>query len=260
MRAYSYNGSILVDSELMQWTYDDQRRVTQMTYAFVNSNDTTRYTYLNDRYIATFNGNTKGSLRAIRIDVYYLGPEVRVDSMLSSLTGYGIEAGTNYNSATYFNYNQENQVTLEMHFSGIQTGSYPDDSIRYFYTGANLDSAVIWTPYPDSGMQKNMVDYFSNGDLSSQPYYENNVLGGVTSFTYTNIPTGGLYIVYVTDVAFLSFFRTTHLKSESTTNYAIFIGTQIYSYTYELDAANRVKTMISSTNGVADQKRVFTYY
>jgi hypothetical protein len=260
MREYSYNGTIIVDSELTQWIYDDQRRIIQNTYAFGSSNDTTRYIYLNDRYIATFDGYTKGSLRAISNTVYYLGLKDRVDSILSSTTGYGIETGSNNSSATYIYYNQENQDTLEMYFSGIQTGSYPEDSIKYFYTGMNLDSAIVWTPYPDSGMQKNMVDYFSNGDLSSQPYYENNVLGGVTNFTYTNIPTGGLYIAYVTDVAYLSFFRTTHLKSESTTNYVTVIGTQIYSYTYELDAANRVKTMISSTNGVVDQRYEVTYY
>ncbi len=51
---YSYSGTVIVDSELTQWTYDDQRRITQKTYAFGSSNDTTRYTYLNDRYVETF--------------------------------------------------------------------------------------------------------------------------------------------------------------------------------------------------------------
>ncbi len=264
MREYSISGSAMVDSELMQWNYDDQRRITQMTYEYGQSHDTTKYTYLNDRYIATFDGYTKGSLRNISNSVYYLGPGNRIDSILSASTGYGIEAGSNNSSSSYYYYNQSNQEILDLYFSAAQGARSLYDSIEYFYTGMNLDSAIIWNTYLDSGMRKNTVDYFSNGDLITQPYYENypspNALGGVTNFTYTNIPTGGLSVVYVTDVGILPFFRTTHLKSQSTTNYITLVGTQIYSYTYELDTANRVTTMISSTNGVVDQKRVFTYY
>ena len=86
---YSYSGTVIVDSELMQWNYDDRRRVTQKTYAFGNSNDTTRYAYLNDRYTEIFEGHTNGSLRNISNSVYYLGINQRVDSILISSIGYG---------------------------------------------------------------------------------------------------------------------------------------------------------------------------
>jgi len=119
MREYSLNGTIIVDSEFKQWVYDDQRRVIQMSYAFGNSHDTTRYTYLNDRYIETFNGYTNGSLRNITNSVYYPGLNGRVDSMLSSSIGYGMEAGSNFYTALYYYYNQQNQDTLEMEFAGV---------------------------------------------------------------------------------------------------------------------------------------------
>jgi hypothetical protein len=259
---YSYTGTVIVDSELKQWTFDDHRRITQMTYAFVNSNDTTRYTYLNDRYIATFDGYTKGSLRNISNTVYYLGPENRIDSILISTTGYGIEAGTNPNYATYYYYNQENQDTLEMHFSGSQGARSLGDSINYFYTGVNLDSATAWFIDPVSGISvSHDIDYYSEGNLTSEFSYTNGILDGRSNITYTNIPTGGLYIADTTPSGWPPIsYRRPYLMSENTGDSPPLINTQTYSYTYELDAANRVKTMIESTNGVVYQKHVFTYY
>jgi hypothetical protein len=249
---YSYTGTAIVDSELKQWTYDDHRRITQMTYAFVNSNDTTRYTYLNDRYIETFDGYTKGSLRAISNTVYYLGPEDRVDSILSSTTGYGIEAGTNPNYATYIYYNQKNQDTLEMHFSTTLGVPSLDYSVNYFYSGGNLDSAIVLDVFEGQGGTLNYikyVDYFSKGNLISQSEYDNNVLTYVTNYNYTNIPTGLLDITNTQFAGILSY-RNTNLIS----------GFSTISFTYEQDPANRVTDMIWSVGGVAEQKHVFKYY
>jgi hypothetical protein len=249
---YSYSGAIIVDSELKQWTYDDQRRVAQQTYAFGSSNDTTRYTYLNDRYIVTFDGYTNGSLRAIFNTVYYLGPEKRVESVLSSTTGYGIEAGSNPSSATYYYYNQENQDSLEMHFSTTQGVPSLEYSVNYFYSGVNLDSAIFLDVFEGQGGTLNYikyVDYFSKGNLITQSEYDNNVLSYTNNYIYTNIPTGLLDITNTQYAGILSY-RNTNLIS----------GISTSSYVYEQDAANRVTSMIWSLDGVPQQKHVFTYY
>lgn len=269
MREYGYSGTIIVDSELMQWTYDDQRRMKQQTYAFGdsndrigNSNDTIRFTYLNDRYIQTFDGYTKGSLRAISNRVYYLGSKGRVDSIISSITGYGIEAGSNSSSATYYYYNQENQEILTTGLSAIQGGSL-EDSVNYYYTGMNLDSATEWNPnpYPDPGMQKYRVSYFSDGNLTSQTYLSSDVFSsGVSTFTYTNIPIGGFFAGATLSPTPPFFYPATKLLSGSTFVPTVIVDVQTTLYTYELDAANRVTVMTSNTNGNPDYKKVFTYY
>ena len=77
----NYSGTAFLDSELFQWTYDDQRRVTQKTNAYNSSLngttdiyvDTTRFTYLNDRYIQSTIYYKNGSVRATTNIVYYLG-------------------------------------------------------------------------------------------------------------------------------------------------------------------------------------------
>jgi hypothetical protein len=249
---YSYSGGVIVDSELSQWKYDDQRRITQKTYAFVNSNDTTRYTYLNDRYIETFNGYTNGSLRNISNSVYYLGLNNRVDSIFISSTGYGMEAGTNTNYVTYYYYNQENQDSLEMHFTGRQGARSLYYTVNYFYSGANLDSAIILEVFEGEGGTLNYskyVDYFSKGNLISQTEYDNNVFSYVNNYNYTSIPTGLLDITNTQYAGILSY-RNTNLIS----------GFSTISFTYEQDAANRVTGMTWSVDGVAEQKHVFTYY
>ncbi len=235
-----------MDSELTQWTYDDRRRITQKTYAFGSSNDTTRYTYLSDRYIKTFDGYTKGSLRAISNTVYYLGLKDRIDSISSSTTGYGMETGTNYNSTTYYYYDQNNQDTLEM------DAHSPQNSVRYFYSGVNLDSAIVLNVFEGEGGTLNSikyVDHFFKGNLISQSEYDNDVFAYVTNYNFTNIPTGVMDITNTQIGANLSF-RNTNLIS----------GFNTISYTYEQDAANRVTSMIWSVDGVAEQKHVFTYY
>ena len=249
---YSYTGTAIVDSELTQWTYDDQRRITQKTYAFGNSNDTTRYTYLNDRYIETFEGYTKGSLRSISNTVYYLGLENRVDSILYINYRLWDRDGHQSNYATYYYYNQENQDTLEMHFSGSQGTHSLEYSVNYFYSGVNLDSAIILNVFEGEGGTLNSikyVDHFFKGNLISQSEYDNDVFAYVTNYNFTNIPTGVMDITNTQIGANLSF-RNTNLIS----------GFNTISYTYEQDAANRVTSMIWSVDGVAEQKHVFTYY
>ena len=188
-----------MDSELKQWTYDDQRRVAQQTYAFGNVLDTTRYTYLNDRYIESMNQYINGSLGSISNTVYYHHMD-RTDSILTSTTGYGIETGNNPGYATYFYYNQENQDSLEMHFNNFGVPSLQDSS-RYFYTGMNLDSVIIWPYQPSSGIIAIDVYYFSGGNLNSQSYYENDELKGLPNYHIPIFPQGGLYIADPTPFA-----------------------------------------------------------
>jgi hypothetical protein len=243
----NYSGTAFLDSELFQWTYDDQRRVTQKTNAYNSSLngttdiyvDTTRFTYLNDRYIQSTIYYKNGSVRATTNIVYYLGLKNRVESIS--------------NGPTYFYYNQENQDSLEMYFSNINGLEY---SVNYFYTGVNLDSATV----RDADGKLNNVGYFSEGNLTSLSYYNNDILTGLTNYTYTNISGRGLDNANLYQIISYFTYRTTNLVSGN--SYVTFPPsyTHTSSYTYEQDAAGRVTTIISSTDGIVDQKNVFTYY
>ena len=247
---YDASGTIIVDSSVTQWIYDNQRRMTQQNVVYDGEFDTSRFTYLNDRYVDSTNYYKNGSLRAIENTVYYRRLENRTDSILATDTGYGIMAGYMENFAAYFYYNQANQDSLEKYFGANPGVPSLSESVYYFYTGENLDSSIIRNA---DGTSK-IVGYFSKGNLTSQSYYDNDILSGVNNYTYTNIPTGGLDISDIHVFNGIQFYRPANLMSER------ILTSYTSLFTYEQDASNRVKIMISTTNGVVYQKDVFTYY
>lgn len=255
--SYDVSGNLTsFDSAEYQWMYDDQRRITQQTFAYVThltlSNDSeldvTKYTYLNDRYIKSTSQYSNSSLKGISNTAYY-GSLERTDSVVLS-------SGTE----VYYYYNQENQDSLEMHFNYIFGVPTLEDSIRFFYTGVNLDS-IIYTGI-NTGPVGNRDDvyHFSGGSLISYSSFVDGVLTSVTNYTSTNIMSKGMKVVE--PVYFGSEYsdKATYLISGS--NSVVYNPTIRYSssFTYQQDAANRIMSLVSIQDGKVWQKQVFTYY
>ncbi len=244
---YDTSGTVIVDSIHSQWTYDDQRRVVQTTSEAYGYSDTLTYTYLNDRYTKSENSYYNGSLVLATNTVFYQHLKNHTDSILSTSAGYGIQAGYHPDVTTYYYYNQANQDSLEKTFyidHGVVSFKY---SLNYYYTGANLDSTVN----RDNNGKLNYIEYFSEGDPLSESNYLNDVVAGTITFTYSNIPSGGLYFMY----------RTTKLMSGYVSAAVPGTVNLVETDTYQMDSVNRVTAMLIYRNSSSvSQKQVFTYY
>jgi hypothetical protein len=82
-------------------------------------------------------------------------------------------------------------------------------------------------------------------------WYSGGVLAGVANFSYTNIPSGGLFIIY----------RNTNLWS-GYTSVPVSGGTTFSENdTYQMDSTGRVTAMLIHRNSTSlSQKQVFIYY
>jgi hypothetical protein len=243
---YDANGNVTVDSIHGQWTFDDQRRIVQTASEGNDYSDTLTYTYLNDRYIMNENSFYQGSLVLATNIVYYQHVRNHTDSILSTSAGYGVQAGYLPDGATYYYYNQHNQDSVEKTYS-IDHGVVSfRSSLNYYYTGANLDSTI----YHDNSGKIIYVEYFSEGYPLSESSYSNDVVAGTITFTYSNIPSGGLFIIY----------RTTKLMSGYVSAAVPGPVDLVETDTYQLDSANRVVAMLIYRNSSSlSQKQVFTY-
>ncbi len=244
---YDASGTVVTDSSLTQWKYDDQRRVVSMTSEASGYQDTANYTYLNDHYTVNTHISYNGSVVLISNDIFYQHLKNHTDSIISSSTGYGSQAGNYSNSAIYFYYNQTNQDSLERTISSNNGGAPVSLTLNYFYTGANLDSTVA----RDNNGYLSYVRYFKDGNETADFWYNNGVQAGVEQFTYTNIPTGGLYIVY-RNPKLMSGYISVSIPPTTT-----FTETD----TYQMDSTNRVTVMLIYRNSSSvTQKQVFNYY
>ncbi len=189
---YDAGGTIIVDSSLNQWIYDDQRNIVLQTYTGNGNLDTIKYTYLDDRNIQSSYAYYNGSLMLISNTVYYQHIKNRTDSMVSTVTGYGLQSGYHFVSATYYYYNTSGQDSLEKEFYSNTGPLSFASTVNYYYTGANLDSTVG----RDNNGKLNNVTYFSEGNQILVKNYENDIVAGVISYTYTDIFTGGLFYYY----------------------------------------------------------------
>jgi hypothetical protein len=244
---YDASGTVIIDSLHNQWTYDNQRRVVQVTSEAYGYTDTLTYTYLNDRYITSENSYSNGSLVLATNTVFYQHLKNHTDSILSTSAGYGIQAGYLPDGATYYSYNQANQDSVEKSYIIDHGAISYRSSLNYFYTGTNLDSTINL----DNNGKLNDVRYFTDGNQTTDYWYNAGVQAGVEHFTYSNISSGGLYIIY----------RTSRLMS-GYTSVSIPAGTTFTEVdTYQLDSANRVTAMLIYRNSSSlTQKQVFTYY
>ena len=87
-----------------------------MTSEACGYQDTANYTYLNDRYTVNTHISYNGSLVLISNDIFYQHLKNHTDSIVSTSTGYGVQAGNYSSSEIYFYYNQANQDSLEKTF------------------------------------------------------------------------------------------------------------------------------------------------
>src|SRR6266404_3387705 len=68
---YDASGTTITDSSLMEWKYDDQRRIVQLITKVASHIDTLFYTYLSDRYTTDDHSYTSGSYVGGLHTVYY---------------------------------------------------------------------------------------------------------------------------------------------------------------------------------------------
>ena len=246
--SYSYNasGTAITDSSNMQFKYDDQRRLVQQIDNAYPHVDTFSYTYLSDRYVVDFHVSNAGSPMLVSSSVYYQHIKNRTDSLLTTATGYGIQAGQGGTYATYFYYNQAGLDSLEKGFQNTIGQPQYKTTINYYYTGTNLDSTMS----RDNNGKLSDISYYTGGNRTVDKWYAAGVQQGIENLSYSNIPNGGLYVVY----------KSPKLLSQtvSTPNPPGTVETDIY--TYQMDAANRVAAMTISSGGITFLKQVFTYY
>ncbi|HSZ32513.1 MAG TPA: hypothetical protein VK772_04335 [Puia sp.] len=249
--AINYNlqadGISAVDSSLYKYTYDDQRRIVEQTFAGLDFLDTLNYSFLSDRYTMNSSAYLNGQLVSKTNEIYYQQIPGRTDSILSVTTGYGVQAGQNNKSLARLYYDQNNQDTLENNYSFTTGVAVFNSSVNKYYTGSNLDSVT------GRDIQGNLTykDYYLNGNQTSALFYDNNVQTGVLTFTYSNIPSGGIYY-FVGSSNLLTGFTSFTIPSNTTITQSV---------TYQFDAANRVSVILRDNHGTSpNQKEVFTYY
>ncbi len=244
---YDPSGTVTVDSFLTQWQYDGQRRIILMTSEASGFTDTSVYTYSNDHYTVNTHTSFEGSPNLVSNYVYYQHIRNHTDSILYTSTGYGSQAGNYSSSAIYFYYNQNIQDTLEETISSNNGGTPVTSTLNYFYTGSDLDSTV----YRDNNGKLFGVRYFTDGNQTTDFYFNDGVPAGVLHFTYTNISSGGLNIIYPNPQLMSGY---TSITIPATTTF-------VETDTYQMDSVNRVTAMLIYRNSSSlTQKQVFRYY
>lgn len=237
MKGYFYDvtGTTITDSNLVEWTYDNQRRIIQYSLNVGTRADTLFYAYSNNGYSTDDHSYTSGSPSSVVHTVYY--------QHLQNITDSAIADG----NRTYFYYNKLGQDSLEREILG--TGAHPTlITVIYYYTGQNKDSAIIRYNNILSS-----VSYYTNGNMTGSDLYTldaTNALEYTNQITYTNIPVGGLHV----------YFSASYLTSEVTTFDVSKGTTGIQKDSYKLDSANRVVQWIVNENQPYFQKYVLTYY
>ncbi len=234
---YDVSGTIITDSSLVEWKYDDQRRIVQQSLKVGTHIDTVFYTYLSDRYTTDDHSYNSGSLEGDVHTVYYQHVHNRTDSAI-----------TNSGNSTYYYYNQAGQDSLIRQIIGT-TSLYPTlFTINYYYTGQNLDSTIL----RQNGIRSS-VAFYTNENVTGTKVYSldaNNVLISATQMVYTNISSGGLYI----------YSGASALKSGGTFFNVSTGVTAVETDSYQFDAANRVTVWTINENQPYYQKYLVTWY
>jgi hypothetical protein len=238
-----------VDSTFYHWTYDNLRRIVNQTFAGANYNDTFYYTYLNDRYVISSNSYLQGALVLKTNVIYFQQLKDHTDSIITTSVGYGIQAGVDVTTATYFYYNQSGQDSLEKSYNVINPSSYFSYSVNNYYTGSNLDSAIG----RDNNGKLTYIKYFTGGKMSAESTYGNgnDIQTGALSFTYSDISSGGLFISLGASKLMTGYTSVTMPATNTFTE----------SNTYQFDSVQRVTVILRNHHGSSpNQKQVFTYY
>ena len=251
-RTYSIDagGTISGDSSLELWSYDDQRRMTMdssYSYSAQHLWFATN-TYLSDRYLTKLIVSDSGHLTEVVNSIYYQHLQNRTDSMTLTSTGYGQLAGQTGSNVSYYYYNAAGRDSLIKQTQNSSISAGPTISLlKYYYTGANLDSTI--NRYNQNVFVE--VKYYSNGNRTMDELFSSGMLVGRANYTFSNVPSGGLYILNYNYNANLVSGMTASTPSSPV---------ETETYTYQMDSVNRVVAMISTRNGVVYQKQVYTYY
>lgn len=248
-RIYNFDaaGTTITDSSLYQWSYDNQRRILQQSFQGSGYDATFNYTYLSDRYTNSSVANLNGSL-VLKNDVtYFQHTAGKTDSILSSATGYGVQAGYVSKVITYFYYNQAGQDSLESSYDITNGVPVLFTTVNKYYTGNNLDSASL----RDGQGNLNSTTHYSGGNPVSSTSFTNNIPVSTLSSTYLDISSGGLFVML----------GTSKLRDTYTSTTLPATITFMETNSYEFDSANRVVLVTRDHHGYGNnQKEVYTWY
>lgn len=248
-RTYIFDAgdSTIIDSSVYQWTYDNQRRIVQQSFEGLGISALFNYTYLGDRFTINSITYNNGSL-VLKSDVtYFQHVSGKTDSILSSSTGYGVQAGSLSNVITYYYYNLAGQDSLEKAFDITHGTPVSFYSLNRYYTGNNLDSSI----YRDGQGNLNSISWFTGGNPTASSVFANNIQTGAITFTYLDISSGGLFMES----------GTSRLQSTSTSVTIPATTTLLVTNIYEFDSANRVISTTYDHHGTSPvQKEVYTWY
>ncbi len=234
---YDVSGTIITDSSLTEWKYDNQRRIVQQSLKVGTHIDTVFYTYLNDRYTTDDHSYNNGSFTAGLHTVYYQHLQDRTDSAI-----------TNSGTSTYYYYDQAGQDSLIRQIIGTTSLYQTVFTINYYYTGQNLDSTMV----RQDGIRSSVAFYTSENVTGTKLYSldANNVLISTTQMVYTDISSGGLYI----------YSGASALKSGGTFFNVSTGVTAVETDSYQFDAANRVAVWTINDHQPYFQKYLVTWY
>jgi len=250
--SYDQDGTTLIDSFLISWTYDSKRRplvklirnyITPLkdtfTYSYGANQSSSRYVvYLNDILFTDVS------------QTIYLNSAGQADS---SVTNYmnldvlnGVQTQRFRTDVSYNFYNSSGLDTLETGYK-IENGTRSfAGSRRLIYKGTELDSIL---QYQDSLVTLSDIYLYQNGDELKSIWYSNNVMAGTQDYTYDAVSSGGLSV----------YSEIPHLVKSQTVSSP---PTPPYTITsdYTFDDANRVKTWTMKQDGVLREKYFCTYY
>jgi hypothetical protein len=248
---YDASGTVITDSTYDSLIYDNQRRYIQWSTANFKANhfDTVGWTFLSNRTLYSYRQYDKGSPEILSNATYYLNAKNLIDSMILTSKTFGVSAGQDAYAYKYYYYNKANQDSLEKESQGQYNGGPPYNStLNYYYTGSNLDSTIDH----DNLNEIDQVNYYSNGNNTAVKWYFGGVQAGIEQFTFSTIPSSGLYVLHANN-ELESGYTSVTIPANPSSSYT---GVE----TYQIDSANRVRVRTLAVNGVLNEKDVYTYY
>jgi len=187
------------------------------------------------------------------IRTFYLNSSGNPDSILNddrfTFPFNGNQVTQTSKSGVFLHYDALGHDTLWVGYNIGQYGRTPYSITRKSYDGDALDSMV---EYNDPA-HLDIVSYiakFKNGNYASDEINPHGTPHSIRTYTYNGIPSGGFYFYDGT---------TQLLQSLSQEFLNPVAPTSVANYTYTFDAANRVKTFITSKNNIVIQKSEYTY-
>jgi len=252
---YTYNqdGTTIIDSFLITWTYDSKRRpLLKVIGNYITPlKDTVNYSYSANQSSSHEVTYLNGILFTDVTQTVYLNSSGDPDSSIGNYMNLEVSNGVQtrrYRTDVYFYfYNSSGLDTLESGYTLVDNTITQTRAKRLTYKGTELDSVLLY--WDDSLATLADIYLYRSGDLMKSILYSNNAALGTQEYTYDNAASGGLAV----------YSEIPHLVKTQIVN---FPPTPAYTITsdYTFDDVNRVKTWTMKQDGVLREKYFCTYY